>query len=226
MSEADWARVDGYLASTLGAADAGLDAAKERSVAAGLPAIDISEVQGKFLMLLCQIAGGRSVLEIGTLGGYSATWLARGVQDGGHVLTLELDPHHAQVARGNLDAAGVSDRVDIIVGPAIDTLATLVDSPHAPFDLVFIDADKPGYPDYLEWALKLSRPGTVIVADNVVRGGRVADDTDDQDANVAIRRSLRLLGDDPRIDATAIQTVGTKGWDGFALGVVTSATAS
>ena len=226
MSEDDWARVDGYLASTLRASDAGLDAAKERSTAAGLPAIDVSEVQGKLLMLLCQIAGARSVLEIGTLGGYSATWLARGVQDGGHVLTLELDPHHGQVARTNLDAAGVSDRVDIVVGPAIDTLPTLVDSPHAPFDLVFIDADKPGYPDYLEWALTLSRPGTVIVADNVVRGGRVADDTDEQDATVAVRKTLALLGDDPRIDATAIQTVGTKGWDGFALGVVTSATAS
>ena len=226
MSEADWARVDGYLASTLGASDAGLAAAKDRSAAAGLPAIDVSEVQGKFLMLLCQIAGARSVLEIGTLGGYSATWLARGVQDGGHVLTLELDPHHAEVARANLDAAGVSDRVDVLVGPAIDTLPTLVGSPHAPFDLVFVDADKPGYPQYLEWALKLSRPGTVIVADNVVRGGRVADDTDDQDATIAVRESLGLLGEDPRVDATAIQTVGTKGWDGFALGVVTSPKAS
>lgn len=220
MSEQQWVEVDDHLAAMLVGDDDSLRRGRAASDAAGLPAIDVSMVLGKLLMLLCRSNGARSVLEIGTLGGFSATWLARGVGDTGRVVTLELEPHHAAVARTNLDRAGVGDRVDIRVGPAAESLAALADEGAGPFDLVFIDADKEGYPDYLDWTLRLSRPGTVIVADNVVRGGRIlAPDTDDV-ASRSIGEFLARLAQDPRLDATAVQTVGTKGWDGFALAVV------
>ena len=169
-----------------------------------------------------RISGARRVLEIGTLGGYSTIWMARALPAGGQIITLELDPHHAEVARANLLNAGVLDRVDLRVGPALDTLKSLVAANAAPFDLIFIDADKAGYPAYLEWSLKLSHPGTVIVADNVVRDGKVID-PESADPNIqGVRRFTDLLAAEPRLSATVLQTVGSKGYDGFAIAIVTS----
>jgi predicted O-methyltransferase YrrM len=212
-----FARVDAYLASALLASDPALDAALAANATAGLPAIDVSPVQGKLLMLLCRLAGARRVLEVGTLGGYSTIWLARGVGTEGSVVTLEISPHHAAVAVDNLVRAGVGDRVEVVVGPAVESLARLT----GPFDVVFLDADKPGNPAYLQEALRLSRPGTLIIGDNVVRAGRVLDADSDDPNVVGTRTFLELLGADSRLDATALQMVGSKGWDGFALAVVT-----
>ncbi len=172
-----WTKVDDYFSEHLAPAEAHdvFEAARAANQKAGLPAIDVSRLQGKFLEFLVRISGSRRVLEIGTLGGYSTLWLARALPEGGKIVTLELDPHHAKVARENLRNAGVLDRVDLRIGRATDSLSALENSPSAPFDLIFIDADKRSYPEYLEWALKLSRPGTVIVADNVVRDGKVVD---------------------------------------------------
>ena len=212
-----WNAIDDHLTTTLLPDDPALDAALADSDAGGLPAIQVAANQGKLLSLLVRIAGARRVLEIGTLGGYSTIWLARGLPTDGRVVTLELDEHHAEVARTNVDRAGVGTIIEIEVGPAADTLTAMVDAGTEPFDFVFIDADKGGYPVYLERSLELSHPGTVIVGDNVVRGGAVID-TDTSDANaIGARRFLELAGSDPRIDATAVQTVGTKGHDGFAL---------
>ena len=180
----------------------------------------VSPPLGKLLYLFARLVNAHAILEVGTLGGYSAIWLARGLAPGGHLTTLELDPRHAEVARKNLAGAGLADRVTIRLGPALESLAQLVAERHAPFDLVFIDADKTGYPDYLTWAVRLSRPGTLIVADNVVRDGEVADPSS-SDANVqAVRRFTAQMAADPRLSATVIQTVGAKGYDGFALAVV------
>lgn len=187
---------------------------------AGLPAIDVSEAQGKFLSLLARSAGARRVLEIGTLGGFSTLWLARGVGPEGWVTTLEYEPRHAEVARANLDRAGVGERVEIRVGAAIDSLPVLADEGPEPYDLVFIDADKVNNSNYVRWALRLSRPGATVVVDNVVRGGGLADDTAADPAVRASRELVELLAAEPRLDATVIQTVGAKGWDGFALAVV------
>ncbi|HEY1901291.1 MAG TPA: O-methyltransferase [Terracidiphilus sp.] len=220
--QAVWAQVDGYFDKLLtpAAADDKLEAARVANEQAGLPAIDVTRLQGKFLEFLVRISGARHILEIGTLGGYSTIWLARTLPEDGLVVTLELDPHHAEVARANLENAGVLDQVDLIVGPAIDTLPTLKNTAAAPFDLIFIDADKQSYPEYLHWALKLSRPGTVIVADNVVREGKVVE-PDCDDPNVqGVRRFTELLAAEPRLSATVLQTVGAKGYDGFALAVV------
>lgn len=216
----DWASVDRYLTDTLVGRDDVLEDVLTANARAGLPPHDVSPAQGKFLMLLCRLMNARTVLEIGTLGGYSTIWIARGVGDGGQVVTLEADPDHAEVATANLARAGVERRVEVVVGAALDTMPTLAGSPNAPFDVVFIDADKPNNPHYLDWALRLTRPGSVIIGDNVVREGQVANGASEDDRVTGVRRFLELLRDDPRIDATALQTVGMKGWDGFSLGVV------
>ncbi|HUD14281.1 MAG TPA: O-methyltransferase [Terracidiphilus sp.] len=225
MESADppiWAQVDDYFSKLLAPADDKFDAALQANQQAGLPQIDVTALQGKFLEFLVRVSGARCILEIGALGGYSTLWLARALPGDGRIVTLELDPHHAEVARANLENAGVLDSVDLIVGPAIETLPTLRNSPAAPFDVIFIDADKQSYPEYLRWALKLSRPGTVIVADNVVRQGKVVD-PDSDDPNVqGVRRFTELVAAEPRLSATVLQTVGVKGYDGFLLAVVLS----
>jgi predicted O-methyltransferase YrrM len=208
--------VDDYLAGLLVGPDPALDAALAANRAAGLPAIDVSPLQGKLLHVLARALGARSILEIGTLGGYSTIWLARALPDDGRLVTLERSPHHAEVAAANIARAGLSTRVEIVVGAALDTLPGL----DGPFDLVFVDADKPSNADYLAHAVRLSRPGTLIVVDNVVRGGRVADAGDDDPAVVGSRRLVEALAADDRLSATALQTVGSKGHDGFAVAVV------
>lgn len=215
----NWSSTDNYLTDVLIGDDPALSSALEANAAAELPPIDVSAPQGKFLHLLARIRGARRVLEIGTLGGYSTIWLARAVGESGRVVTLEYEPRHAEVARANLDRAGVGDRVDIRVGPALDSLPGLVDED--PFDLVFIDADKENNSNYVRAALGLSRPGTVIVVDNVVRAGAIVDQDSGDERVRASRDVLELLAQEPRLDATALQTVGSKGWDGFALAVVT-----
>jgi predicted O-methyltransferase YrrM len=216
MSQDTWTSVDRYIASRFIPEDAALRAALGDSEAAGLPAIAVSAAQGKWLYLLARAMGARRILEIGTLGGFSGIWLARALSPDGRLVTLELDPKHAAVARRNFDRAGVGDRVEIRLGAAIETLPTLV----GPFDLIFIDADKPGYTEYFGWAVRLARPGTVIVADNVVRSGAVAD-PGSTDVNVrAIQRFNVAVAAEPRVTTTVIQTVGVKGYDGFAMMVV------
>lgn len=219
----NWTVVDHYLASALLHPDAALDAALASNADSGLPAIDVSPLQGKLLHLLARAVHARSVLEIGTLGGYSTIWLARAVGQSGRVITLEIDPARAEVARANLRRAEVEDRVDIRVGAALDSLPQLAREDRGPFDLVFIDADKPNNARYLDWAVQLARPGTVIICDNVVRDGDVADpESIDPDVEGA-RTLFNMLAADARLEATAIQTVGTKGYDGFALALVTGA---
>ena len=215
-----WTAVDSYFGDLLIARDEKLDAALAANQKAGLPAIDVSRLQGKFLELLVRISGARRILEIGTLGGYSTIWLARGLPEGGRIVTLEFDPHHAEVARANLEHAGVLDRVDLRVGRAIDTLPKLENTADSPFDLIFIDADKESYPEYLDWTLRLSRVGTVIVADNVVREGKVVEADCDDERVQGVRRFTERLAAEPRLNATVLQNVGTKGYDGLALAVV------
>lgn len=215
-----WSEVDRYFCDLLTPSDESLDAALVTNQKAGLPAIDVSRLQGKFLELLVRISGARSILEIGTLGGYSTICMARALPQGGRIVTLEFSPHHAEVARENLRNAGVLDRVDLRVGRAIDSLPTLEGTTAAPFDLIFIDADKESYAEYLEWALKLSRPGTLIVADNVVRDGKVVEANCGDPMVQGVRRFTERLAAEPRLGATVLQTVGTKGYDGFALAVV------
>ncbi len=211
-----WSAVDGYFAALLAPSDPALDAALADNAAAGLPVQDVSATQGKMLALFVRMAGARRVLELGTLGGYSTIWMARALPDDGTLVTVEVDPGRAAVARRNIERAGLGARVTLRCGAALDVLPTL----QGPFDLVFIDADKPSNPAYLRWALALSRPGTVIVGDNVVRGGAVVD-ASSRDANVrGVRDFLAAVAAEPRLSATAIQTVGEKGWDGFALAVV------
>jgi predicted O-methyltransferase YrrM len=199
----DWAQVDRYLEPLLVGSDQALEAARN---AGDLPAIEVSPLQGKLLHLLAQLVRPQAVLELGTLGGYSTIWLARALAPGGRLVSLEVSEHHAAVARENLARAGLSDVVSVLVGPALETLPTL----SGPFDLVFLDADKRSNAAYLEWAIRLGRPGTLIVADNVIRGGALLEDF------------FERLAAEPRVDATAIQTVGVKGWDGFALARITS----
>jgi predicted O-methyltransferase YrrM len=212
-----WTAVDDYLSQLFVPADATLDQALRVSQAAGLPSIQVSPLQGKLLHLLAKSIAARRILEIGTLGGYSTIWLARALPPEGVLITLELDPKHAAVARENLAGAGVSERVEIHLGQALDSLARLVEENQPPFDLIFIDADKPNYPAYFEWSLKLSHPGTLIVADNIIRKGRIIE-SQSEDANVqGMRRFLERVAAEPRVTTTALQTVGSKGYDGFAL---------
>ena len=220
MSHELWTAVDRYISEQLIPADAALGNALATSAAAGLPEIQVSAAQGKLLHLLAQAIGARCILEIGTLGGYSTIWLARALPPGGRVVTLEAEATHADVARANFARAGLADRIDLRIGPALDTLPRLVEASRGPFDLIFIDAYKPEYADYLTWSLQLSRPGTLIIADNIVRDGAVAD-ASSQDVNVqGVRRFNERLAAEPRVSATIVQTVGSKGYDGFAMAVV------
>ncbi len=217
-SKTVWTSVDAYFADLLAPTDPQLDAAIEANRAANLPAIDVSPLQGKFLQVLVQILQPMRVLEIGLLGGYSTMWMARGLPEGGRIVSLEYEPRHAEIARQNLANAGLIDRVEIRVGAALDSLPGLQSL--APFDLVFIDADKPNNPNYLDWALKLSRPGTVILVDNVVRQGKIADpDSMDPDV-VGTRRMFERMAAEPRLSSVAMQSVGSKGHDGFAMAVL------
>lgn len=220
MAEQPWHAVDEFVTDLFGLRDAALDAGVAAADTAGLPHIQVSAAYGAFLNLMVRAVGARHILEIGTLGGYSATWLARGLPPQGRLVTLELDPRHAQVARANLDAAGVGERVEIVVGPAAESLARLAGEGREPFDLVFIDADKTGYSDYLELSLALAHRGTLIIADNVVRQGSVALAPADNPSSVGIRHFLEKLATDDRVDATVIQTVGAKGYDGMAIAIV------
>jgi predicted O-methyltransferase YrrM len=219
VTEQVWSDVDAHLAGLLVGADPVLDAALEANTFAGLPPIDVSPAHGKLLHLLARAVGARRVLEVGTLGGYSTIWLARAVPAGGELVTLEREPRHAAVARENIARAGLDGLVDIREGPALETLPNLV----GPFDLVFIDADKPSNTEYLQHAMRLARPGSVIVVDNVVRGGAVLDAGSDDPMVTGSRRLVEALAAEPRLSATVIQTVGAKGYDGFALALVLDA---
>jgi len=222
MSQEQWTAVDRYISDTLFSPDAALEAALKTSADAGLPAINVTPNQGKLLQLLAQAQGARSILEVGTLSGYSTIWLARALPPGGRLITLEFDPDYAEVARTNIAQAGLAEIVELHIGAALETLPQLLAKRRGPFDFIFIDADKANYPGYFTWALKLSRRGTVIIADNVVRKGAVID-PDSQDLNVrGVRQFYKLVAAEPRVSATAIQTVGSKGHDGFAFIMVTA----
>lgn len=212
-----WTAVDDYFTEELVRQDQTLAGTAAGDFATTAPGIAVSPPQGKLLALIAEMIGARRVLEFGTLAGYSTLWLARSVGPEGQVVTLELQEQNAAVARANLDAAGVGDRVEIRIGPATETSAALVAEPAEPFDLVFIDADKPNNPAYLEATMALTRPGSVIVLDNVTRQGRVADPESTAPDVIGVRTALRAVAEDPRLDATALQTVGVKGWDGFAV---------
>jgi len=223
VCENNWAEVDHYIAGLFIADDAALDAALKASKAAGLPAIEVSPPQGKLLMLLARSIGARRILEIGTLGGYSTIWLARALPEGGRLVTLEADPKHADDARGNIERAGFGSVVEVRTGKALDTLPAIEAEKGGPFDLIFIDADKPNNPGYFVWALKLARPGSLIVTDNVVRHGAVVDKSS-ADPNVrGVRNFMEIVAAEKRVVATAIQTVGVKGHDGFAIALVIEA---
>jgi len=218
MTDNEWTAVDRYITDLLVPADPSLDAALESSTAAGLPAIAVSPALGKLLHVLAKAVGAKRILEIGTLGGYSTIWLARALPADGRVVTLEIDPKHAEVACRNFERAGVADRVDLKLGPALDVLPTL--RSQAPFDFVFIDADKGGYAAYLPWAITLSRAGALIIADNVVRAGKITDAASTDENIWGIRRFNEALAAERRVVATEIQTVGVKGYDGIAVMVV------
>ncbi len=220
MTPEQWTAVDDYFAGLFLPPDSALEAALNANASAGLPPHDLAPNQGKLLHLLARLQSARTILEIGTLGAYSTIWLARALPSDGHLTTLEADPRHADVARANIAAAGLSQRVELRVGPALETLPLLADELHRPFDLIFIDADKPNNPAYLQWALKLSRPGSLIIGDNVVREGAVIDAASKDPNVLGIRRFSELLAAHPRLSATAIQTVGSKGYDGFVLAYV------
>lgn len=222
ITPALWSAVDRYLVDAIIPTDAALQAAVEATEAAGLPAISVSANQGKFLSLLATIRGARNILEIGTLGGYSAIWLARALPANGRLVTLEADPKHAEVARSNIARAGLAALVDVRVGLALDTLQRLEQEGNESFDLVFIDADKANIPAYFEWSLRLTKPGSVIVVDNVVRRGAILDASGGSAEVQGIRRFNELVATNPRVTATALQTVGSKGYDGFALVLVTN----
>jgi len=222
MTDAEWGAVDAYMGEKLLTPDAALDAALAANRAAGLPGIDVSPLQGKLLHVLARAAGAKRILEIGTLGGYSTLWLARALPEGGCVVTLEFSPGHAEVARKNLAAAGMADKVDLRIGAALDLLPVL-QAESQNFDFVFIDADKENNAPYLDWALKLTRIGGTIVVDNVVRKGGIVDDTSERPDVRGTRRFFDYASGQRRWAATAVQTVGAKGWDGFAIGVVEAA---
>lgn len=212
-----WDDVDAYFTSLLCPADETLTAALRDSDAAGLPAINVAPNQGKLLQLLARLQGARRILEIGTLGGYSTIWLGRALPEDGRLITLEYDARHAEVARRNLARAGLDRITEVRVGPALESLPKLAEERQEPFDLVFIDADKANNAHYVEWALRLTRPGSLIVLDNVVRGGRVTDAGSEDPSVRGTRAALELIATHPGLSGTAVQTVGTKGHDGFAL---------
>jgi predicted O-methyltransferase YrrM len=213
MNDVKWQAVEDFISGHLIEEDAALSQAQKASAAAGLPDIAVSATQGKLLQLLAQTLGARKILEIGTLGGYSSIWLARGLVPDGRLITLEVDPAHADVARRNLDRAGLGGRVEVRLGPALETLPGLVEA--GPFDLIFIDADKQNNADYLKWAVRLARPGSLIIVDNVVRDGKVADADSSEPMVLGTRRLFAALAADQSVEATALQTVGPKGYDGF-----------
>ena len=212
-----WNAVEAYATETAIRPDPSYAVVHDASVAAGLPDIRVSAAEGKQLYLMAKMCGAQRILEIGTLGGYSTLWLARALPPDGKLITLEYSPKHAEVARANLAKAGVSDRVEVKIGAALDLLPTL----QGPFDFFFLDANKDGYPDYFRWAVKLSRPGSVIVADNVVRGGKVADSGSTDPLVQGVRKMLEAVAAEPRVEASVIQTVGSKGYDGYLVAVVT-----
>jgi predicted O-methyltransferase YrrM len=222
MTKKIWESVDKYLDKMLIPQDSTLEQALEAAAAARLPAIQVSSVQGKLLHMLARIMGARNILEIGTLGGYSTIWMARALPEGGRLITLEADPKHAEVARKNFARAGVENKVELRIGKALDTLPQVAAEIRDPFDMFFIDANKSNMPEYFEWSLKLARKGSVIIADNVVREGAVLD-AKSKDADIrGIRRFLEMVGKEKRVSGTALQTVSTKSYDGFALVLVTS----
>jgi predicted O-methyltransferase YrrM len=212
--------VDDYVTDLIVRPDAALGAAVAATDAAGMPPIAVSAPEGQLLALLARMAGAAPILDLGTLGGYSTIWLARALRASGRLISLEVNPRHAEVARANLAAAGVASVAEVRVGAALDTLPELVDEGAGPFDLIFIDADKPNIPEYLTWSIRLSRPGTVLVVDNVVRDGGLVDASGSRPEVVGVRRLHELLAKDDRLTATTIQTVGAKGYDGFTLGIV------
>ena len=213
-----WSAVDNYMISSLIPEDDVLSQVLENNKRAGLPEHDVAANQGQLLALFVRMTQARRILEIGTLGAYSSIWMARALPPDGKLITLEADPTHADVARQNIQLAGLTDRIQLIEGPALNSLENFGDVP--PFDLIFIDADKPNNPGYLEWALHYSRPGTVIIGDNVVRDGEVINGQSDDTRVLGVRRFIEMIGDNPRLTATALQTVGVKGWDGFTLAIV------
>jgi predicted O-methyltransferase YrrM len=220
MNQEQWTAVDRYISETVVPSDAALDAAIEASSKAQLPAIAVTPNQGKLLQIFARLVHARRILEIGTLGGYSTIWLARALPSDGRLITLELNAKHAEVARASLDRAGLSGKVELRLGRALDTLPTLAGEKQGPFDLIFIDADKASIPEYFTWSVKLSRPGGVIIVDNVVRKGAVIDATS-EDADVqGVRRLNEMLASERRVTATTIQTVGSKGYDGLTVALV------
>lgn len=222
MNEQQWIAMDDYLTSRLLPPDATLDAALQASAAAGLPSINVAPNQGKLLHLLAKLRGARRILELGTLGGYSTIWLARALPVDGRLVSLEADQDYAQIARANVERAGVAGVVSIEVGAAAQTLEKLVAENAEPFDMIFLDADKKSYPEYLRLSLQLSRPGTLIVGDNVIRRGRIADLASTDPDVIGLHEFFRLLATNPRLDSTAVQTVGSKGWDGFSMSIVSA----
>ncbi|MBW7454198.1 O-methyltransferase [Paenibacillus sepulcri] len=215
-----WTQVDRYITERLIPHDPVLEKVLAANQEAGLPAIDVTPNQGKLLNIWAQMQGAKRILEIGTLGGYSTIWLARALPAGGQLVTIELDPHHAETARANISLAGLDDIVELRAGDALEQLALLEKEQAAPFDLIFIDADKPSNPAYLKWALHFSRKGTVIIGDNVVRDGEIINENSSDPRVIGVREFYDLLAEEPGITATAIQTVGSKGYDGFAIGIV------
>jgi predicted O-methyltransferase YrrM len=222
MIQEQWTAVDDYITGLLLPPDPALEGALKASADAGLPSIQVSPAQGKLLMLLAQLREARAILEIGTLGGYSTIWLARALPAGGRLITLEAEPSHAAVARANLRTAGLDKKVEVRIGRALDTLPGIAAGGLGPFDMIFIDADKAGIPEYFGWALRLSRPGSLIVVDNVVRKGAVVEGASTDPAILGVRRFNEMLAAEARVSATVIQTVGSKGYDGFALALVTA----
>jgi predicted O-methyltransferase YrrM len=220
MNDPLWQQVDSYLGDRLAAGDELLTAILAANSRAGLPSIDVTPLQGKLLQLLAKSIQARRILEIGTLGGYSTVWLARALPPGGRVITLEVDPAHAAVAQANFERAGVSETVELRLGSAAETLPQLLAEGGGPFDLIFIDADKSNNPEYFQWALHLGRVGTLVIFDNVVRGGAVVNGDSDDPGVQGTRALLELLAAEPRVSATAIQTVGSKGHDGFAVAMI------
>jgi predicted O-methyltransferase YrrM len=222
MNQPTWTAVDDFISRVMLGPDAVQESTLRANAAAHLPAIDVAPNQGKLLYLLAKIRGAKRILEIGTLGGYSTIWLARALPADGRLVTLEFSEVHAAVAAGNIAHAGFTDRVEIRTGPALESLAEMAGEGEEPFDFIFLDADKPNNPHYLDWAIRFSRPGTIILGDNVVRDGEITNPATTDDRVIGSRQLLENMGADPRLEATALQTVGLKGYDGFAIALVKS----